>query len=114
VATQSGRKETALAERLRHEPWCFDFFQAVRLLELMAPERKPVGYDFPSEQEVVRFRSQLSRSFPAASIVRIDAGASDGEIAAAPQLQVAFMGLAGPVGVLPEGYLDRHTFLSGR
>lgn len=103
MATQSGRKETALSERLRQEPWRFDFFQAVRLLEFIEPERKPVGYDFPSDQEIVRFRALLSRSFPAAPIARIDTSPDE---MSAPQMQVSFMGLAGPAGVLPEGYLD--------
>jgi type VI secretion system protein ImpH len=106
VATQGRRKETALDQSLWHEPWRFEFFQAVRLLELVNRERKPVGHDFPAAQEAVRFRALLSRSFPAASIARIDPGQEHGETAAVPEMQVAFMGLTGPAGVLPEGYLD--------
>jgi len=106
VATQGRRKDIALSERLRQEPWRFEFFQAVRLLELMAQERKPVGYDFPAEQEVVRFLALASRSFPAGSIARIGAGRADRDKPAAPQMQVAFMGLTGPAGVLPESYLE--------
>ena len=106
MATQGRRKDVALDQRLWQEPWRFEFFQAVRLLELINSERKPVGRDFPAAQEAVRFRALLSRSFPAAAVARIDPGAADGETSAAPEMQVAFMGLSGPAGVLPEGYLD--------
>ena len=68
MATESRRAPAAVADALQHEPWRFEFFQAVRLLELMARERKPVGYDFPAEQEVVRFLALASRSFPAGGI----------------------------------------------
>jgi type VI secretion system protein ImpH len=78
----------------------------VRLLELINRQGKPVGHDFPAAQEAVRFRALLSRSFPAASVARIDPGLEHGEATAVPEMQVAFMGLTGPAGVLPEGYLD--------
>ena len=106
MAAENRRKDTALDLRLRQEPWRFEFFQAVRLLELIGRERKPVGRDYPAAQEAVRFRALLSRSFPAASIARIDAGSDDGETAAAPAMEVAFMGLTGPAGVLPDAYID--------
>jgi type VI secretion system protein ImpH len=89
VATQGRRKDTALAWSLWQEPWRFQFFQAVRLLELIYPQRKPVG-----------------RDFPAAAVARIDPGPEDSETTAVPQMQVTFLGLSGPAGVLPEGYMD--------
>ena len=106
MATPSRRKDIALGQRLRDEPWRFEFFQAVRLLELMALGRKPVGYDFPPDQEVVRFRALPSRSFPGGSLARIDTRRGDRGRSGALEMQVAFMGLIGPAGVLPESYLE--------
>jgi type VI secretion system protein ImpH len=67
-----------LNDDLFREPYRFDFFQAVRLLERWRRERDelrpgasdpaaPVGHDEPS-REAVRFVSQASLSFPAAAI----------------------------------------------
>ena len=53
------------------EPWRFDFFQAVRLLERLVGERAPrppVGEDAVPGREVVRFRSLPSLSFPASPV----------------------------------------------
>ena len=40
------------------------FFQAVRLLERLLPDRAPVGGDAPPSREVVRFLTKLSLAFP--------------------------------------------------
>ena len=39
MAAQGRRNDPPLIERLLKEPGCFDFFQAVRLLERMEPAR---------------------------------------------------------------------------
>ena len=75
-----GRRDRApLSTRLLEQPYRFDFFQAVRLLERMASERRlpspgtvgsmvagegpgvrasqPVGYEAAPRQEAVRFRA---------------------------------------------------------
>jgi type VI secretion system protein ImpH len=106
MATQGRRQDIALAERLWQEPWCFEFFQAVRLLEWIHPELQTIGRDFPASLEAVRFRALPSRSFPAAAIARIEPGPEDSQ-PRAPEMQVTFMGLTGPAGVLPESYLDQ-------
>ena len=49
-----------IAERLFRDFYEFDFFQAVRLLEMMDPRRAPVGRDVDPAIEAVRFRSHLS------------------------------------------------------
>jgi type VI secretion system protein ImpH len=112
VATESRRTAATVAEALEHEPWRFEFCQAVRLLEAMAhhaarsdtaPRLAPVGHTAASANELVRFRSVLSRSFPAAEIAAVTLG-TDEEPGA--RMQVAFLGLTGPLGVLPEYYLD--------
>ena len=113
MATQGRRTDTSLEKLLWQEPWRFDFFQAVRLLELIAQRERSqgkkapsasVGYDAAPAREVVRFKAFPARSFAASEIVKLSAG-SNAE-APLPQMQVAFMGLTGAAGVLPESYLD--------
>lgn len=91
---------------LREQPFRFEFFQAIRLLERLMPHRKPVGrFTHPSE-EVVRLGSYPSLQFPASEIQQIE---WRGELA--PFLAVNFMGTTGPQGPLPHFYttliLDR-------
>ncbi|HXJ04184.1 MAG TPA: type VI secretion system baseplate subunit TssG [Candidatus Acidoferrum sp.] len=86
-------------EQLREEPYRFEFFQAIRLLERLAPDRKPVGrFTIPSE-EVARLGAYPSLSFPASEIQSIDW--PEGK---PPSLAVNFMGVTGPQGPLPHFY----------
>ncbi|HVG20282.1 MAG TPA: type VI secretion system baseplate subunit TssG [Blastocatellia bacterium] len=85
------------------EAYGFDFFQAVRILERIYPERAPVGRDGDPSREVVRFRTRVSLDFPASQIYAIRPDADpDGPA----QMMVAFMGLTGPLGVLPHPYTE--------
>ncbi|HWG47023.1 MAG TPA: type VI secretion system baseplate subunit TssG [Gemmataceae bacterium] len=91
-----------LEERLFAEGYAFDFFQAVRLLERLAPDRRPVGRDAPPQMEIARFRAHVSLSFPPSSIVSIESSGEE----MPPILTVAFLGLIGPSGVLPNHYTE--------
>jgi type VI secretion system protein ImpH len=90
-----------LAELLEREPFRFEFFQAVRLLERLAPERKPVGTFVKPASEAARFSANPSLAFPASEIQSLDR-AKDGP----PFVEVNFMGLHGPLGVLPHAYSE--------
>jgi type VI secretion system protein ImpH len=88
-------------EMLEREPYCFRFFQAVRLLERLYPDRKPVGLFVSPSSEVVQFSSVPSLSFPASEIQAYEpAGKGQGK------LFVNFMGLSAAVGVLPHAYTE--------
>jgi type VI secretion system protein ImpH len=92
-----------LADRLFSEGFAFDFFQAVRLLEKVLPERRPVGRQGPPRAEIVRFRALASLSFPASTIhdlVRPE------DVEQPPAMVVTFMGLTGPSGALPHHYTE--------
>ncbi len=116
MAGKRGREGVTVAERLLEEPYCFDFFQAVRMLELIArsgshdessPQRKSVGHDFAPDEEVVRFKSFPSRSFPSSPIETLRP--TEGKLLSdadgpPPEMLVTFMGLTGPSGVLPQHY----------
>ena len=54
-----------LQELLERDPYSVQFFQAVRLLERLYPERRPVGLFVSPGSEVVRFSSVPTFSFPA-------------------------------------------------
>ena len=102
MAAENGGASASLIERLFAEGFAFDFFQAVRLLEKVGPERGPVGHDSPPSEEVARFRAHLALSFPASAIYQIEAPNGP----AAPTMTVTFMGLTGPSGVLPRHYTE--------
>jgi len=86
---------------LRREPFCFDFFQAVRLLERLMPGREPVGGFVNPSSEVARFGASASISFPASQIQSICSAAGE-----PVGMTVNFMGLTGPLGVLPLYYSE--------
>jgi type VI secretion system protein ImpH len=103
MATQSRGTDPAVEDLLFEAGYRFDFFQAVRVLERLYPHRQPVGGDASPADEVVRFCARLSLSFPPSAIHEIRR-AEDG--AAPAQMTVAFMGLTGPLGVLPRHYTE--------
>jgi type VI secretion system protein ImpH len=84
---------------LRSEPYRFEFFQAIRLLERLAPDRKALGRFTNPADEVARLGAFPSLSFPASEIQSIDW--PEGE---PPSLAVNFMGVTGPQGPLPHFY----------
>jgi type VI secretion system protein ImpH len=88
---------------LRDTPQEIEFFQAVRLLERVLPGRVPVGRFVSPGREVVRFSAHSSFPFPASQIQKIEWPAPNG---AAPRVVINFMGLTGPMGVLPLYYTE--------
>ena len=88
-----------LESLLREEPFTFEFFQAVRLLERIFPDRLPVGGFGDPSAEVARFSANPSVVFPPSEIQSLEV--RDGQ---PPALTVNFMGLTGPQGVLPLWY----------
>lgn len=127
MASAGGRTSPAVSDQLLNEPYRFDFFQAVRLFEALAREsapadrrlaKLPVGGDSPTAREVLRFRALPALSFPASAICDIrppaapatplTGGGAQLSSRAAParptEMTVAFFGLTGPSGVLPQHY----------
>ncbi len=93
---------TAVEDELREDPCRFQFFQAVRLLQRLRPERQPVGRFAPPEQEAVRFEVHNALEFPASQIQSIDWSHPE-----QPRLSINFMGLTGPLAVLPYCYTEQ-------
>lgn len=118
MAAASGREDTplepleptvvpsryaAIEELLHTVPQEFEFFQAVRLLERIYPERSPVGRFVSPSREVVRFGAHASFPFPASQIQDLKWTA---ETERAPLMIINFMGLTGPSGILPLYYTE--------
>lgn len=86
---------------LRQHPERYEFFQLVRLLEqaAAAEHKRAVGEDAAPQQEAVRFAVQPALSHPAGEVTRVVPRA-DGPT----DVEVSFLGLTGPNGVLPDHY----------
>jgi type VI secretion system protein ImpH len=93
------QKDRSLREWLFGEPFRFEFYQAVRLLEALRPALS-VAAGGQSEPDPVRFRSSVSFDFPASEIQSIEEGPGG------PVVTVNFMGLAGALGPLPAAYTE--------
>ena len=107
MAAALGTESTAVViqpeilKRLRESPWAFDFFQAVRLLALLQPKRERVGRFSHPRLEIARFGVFPSLSFPASQIQSLTFNDT-----AAPKMIVNFIGLTGPLGLLPRYYTE--------
>ena len=108
MAATSGASNSALKQmpvpseigaRLREEPYTIRFFQAVRLLERLFPQRKPVGRFVNPSEEIAHFGAHPSLAFPASEIQSLGWNESKPH-----QMTVNFLGLAGPLGALPQWY----------
>lgn len=100
------QKAFTLEEVLFAEPYRFDFFQAVRLLERIYGMRRPVGHVAEPKNEAVRFQTLTGLNFPASQIYALERESDDPDRPTPPQMTVAFMGLTGPSGVMPHPYTE--------
>ena len=92
-----------LPRSLRETPWAYPFFQAVRLLQYLRPERRPVGRFFEPKSEAVHFTSNTQLGFPASEIQSLEF-VEDAYGETPPSMGVNFLGLHGPQGELPLTY----------
>jgi type VI secretion system protein ImpH len=99
LVVESAPKQVDLEDLLRDTPTAFEFFQAVRLLERLRPDRRPVGFFVDPGDEVVHFATNPDTAFPASEIQSLELGGSG-----PARLTVNFMGLTGHEGVLPYLY----------
>ena len=95
-----------LNQVLLDEPYRFEFFQAVRLLEKVFPERRPVGREALPHEEIVRFRSRMGLSFPASQIQELKDGFDEYTEREKLEMFVNFMGMVGVSGVMPVHYTE--------
>jgi type VI secretion system protein ImpH len=95
-----------LNQILADEPYRFEFFQAVRLLEKVFPERRAVGREALPHEEIVRFRSRLGLDFPASQVHEFRESIDDFTDQQKLEMFVNFMGMVGTSGVMPVHYTE--------
>ncbi len=95
--------DSPLDRTLFKHGYSFNFFQAVKLLEIRYPDRNQVGANSEPAKEPVRFSSRVGLDFPAGDIHEISAPAEDGCPA---RMSINVMGLAGAMGPLPAVYSE--------
>ena len=97
MADEAGPTTHSLTERLRHGPFAFDFFQALRRLECEHSELPRIGRAFRPSEEPIRFGQEPSLAFAPSTLSEFIAGT-----AGRPgRLLVNFFGLFGPHGPMP-------------
>ena len=99
-------KQKPLKTELFDEPYRFEFFQAVRLLEKIYPDKKAVGQEAMPHEEMVRFRSRVSFDFPASEIQKIEESFDELNDEKKLEMYVNFMGMVGMNGVMPLPYTE--------
>ena len=119
MATSRRRKSFNLVDQIQSEPYRFDFFQAVRLLEYAAhvyPEDEPVATDAVGgisrpDQEAVHFSADPGLAFNGSDVTRVSqkrihSHETEGGSVLQWKMDVAMMGLTGSQGVLPYSFSE--------
>jgi type VI secretion system protein ImpH len=97
MAGTSGQSSDNLIQRLTEEPFEYDFFRAVRLIESLHPHLPRIGCSISSGQDPVRFAQSASLAFAPSTLEKLHWP----EGAPVPRLFSRFFGLFGPNGPLP-------------
>ena len=94
------------------EPWSFDFFQAVKVVETWVrwgrrrerlPEPEPAGSTYDPLTDPIQFSAAVSFAFSPSDVSELHLGQDDVQV---PRMQVDFLGLAGARGPLPSFYSE--------
>jgi len=97
AAARVHERRQALLRDLSAEPWRYDFFMALRLLDALHPERPRLGQARRPMDEPVRMGQAADLSFAPSTLSRVDLADRSGR----PRIEVRFFGLFGPNGPLP-------------
>lgn len=84
-------------QRLKDEPWRFDYFTVLRHLERSSPDRPRIGDSAAKRDEFVQLGQDPYMEFPASNIARVEQS-EDGKPLT---VFVKYLGLLGPQGALP-------------
>jgi type VI secretion system protein ImpH len=97
MASPDRQTTDPVIERLATQPFAFDFFRAVRLIESRHPDRPRIGCSASPSADPVRFAQLPSLAFAPSTIASFGATAPG----RAPRLAVRCFGLFGPNAPLP-------------
>jgi len=100
VAPEKRQSDTAIEDQLYDRFYEFSFYKAVDLLENFARDRKKIGKTLEPGKESVRFSVKPGFVFPPSDI----SGIAKNKTTEQTEMEVAFMGLIGPSGLLPNWY----------
>lgn len=100
MAAKEWGQSSFIEQRLKKEFYHFTFFQAIAIIERHCDGKKPLGEALRPVDEPVRFRVSPGFSFPPSDIADLRFDAEESRF----YLNVAFMGLVGPSGILPRWY----------
>jgi type VI secretion system protein ImpH len=96
--TYGWKAKASVEEWLLAEPWQFEYFQAIKLLELLNPDRASPAESSDPDAEVVRLSSRVTLEYPASEVQQITPPKSKGQ---PYQMYVNLLGTAGQYGPLP-------------
>lgn len=96
MAGTNGQTTDHLIQQLEKDPFGFDFFRAVRLLQSARADLPRVGYSETPAQDPIRFGQKPSLAFAPSTIDSVARDASG-----LPKMFVNCFGLLGPHGPLP-------------
>lgn len=98
MASQNRNQGSAVAllGNLQREPFQYDFYQFLRLIECIYPDKRRFGYAAKPEDDAIRLGQLPSMQFAPGALATFET--REDEVAA---LKVLFFGLFGPNGPLP-------------
>jgi len=100
MAAEEWGQSSFIEQRLKKEFYRFTFFQAIAIIERHCKGNIPLGEALRPMDEPVRFQVSPGFSFPPSDIAGIRFDAEESRF----YLNVNFMGLVGPSGILPRWY----------
>jgi len=100
MASEKRKPNPDLRKQLFDRFYEFSFFRAVYLLERFPGQHKTLNEALVPYEEPVRFQASRGFAFPPSDI----SGLKEAEEDRRPSMEVAFLGLTGPSGVLPHWY----------
>jgi type VI secretion system protein ImpH len=99
-------QKRSIKSELFEEPYRFEFFQAVRLLQKLRPEKQTVGGDAMPRDELVRFCSRVAMEFPSSEVHEIIESVDDKTGEERLELFQNFMAMVGVSGAMPMHYTE--------
>ena len=105
MAGTTGQTPNYLTDELARNPFAFDFFRAVRLLENSRRDLPRIGRSLSPSEDPLRFCQNPSLAFAPSSLESFQQRAED----PVPKLFLRFFGLLGPNAPLPP-HLTEYAF----
>ena len=97
MADSTGKQTSELMDRLAAEPFAFDFFRALRLIENRFPAKPRIGKSLSPRDDALRLGQVPSLAFAPSTLAEFRPAAEDRPA----KLSVNFLGLLGPNGPIP-------------